>query len=183
MNAAEKLMLTMNEELEEHSYVTITVTSICEKSQVSRPTFYHHFLSLADLVLKSLKHRLDTDVYPFETWEDWLDHTRELLDYLREHHDYFVHAYDRDVRRASSHYFDRILSEYLEERQEALDYRLEEKEKNFICGIYSGVIVSLINEYIATDMTLDPDFLVSQYNSLLKGSIDRAINSCKEANQ
>ena len=181
MNAAEKLMETMNRELEEHAYVTITVTSICEKSQVSRPTFYHHFLSLADLVLKSLKHRLDTDVYPFETWEDWLDHTRELLEYMRENHNYFVHAFDRDVRRASSHYFDRILSEFIEEREQALDHQLAPEEKNFICGIYSGVIVSLHNEYIATDMALDPDFLVSQYNSLLVGSIDRAIQSCMDA--
>ena len=181
MNAAEKLMMTMNRELEEHPYVTITVTSICEKSQVSRPTFYHHFLSLADLVLKSLYTRLRSDVYPFENWEDWVDHISNLLDYMRENHNYFVHAFDRDVRRASVHYFDRILSEYLIERQEALGHHLSQQEENFICGLYSGVIVSLFNEYIASDMTLDPDFLVSQYNSLLVGSIDRAIKSCMDA--
>ena len=73
MNAAEKLMLTMNQELENKPFKSITVTRICQLSNVSRPTFYHHYNTLSDLACKSMNYRLFNDIYDFKTWEDWID--------------------------------------------------------------------------------------------------------------
>ena len=178
MNAAEKLMLTMNQELENKPFKSITVTRICQLSNVSRPTFYHHYNTLSDLACKSMNYRLFNDIYDFKTWEDWIDCAEKVILYMRDHKGFFINAFCPQVLQAGTRYFDRIISDYIERRQTAFDCRLKNEDKAFISHIFSGIIVSLFNEYTKAEMSIDPDFLSSQVSSLLDGSVDRAIRGC-----
>lgn len=182
MIAAEKLMVAMNKELDKHSFSSITVTSICQKSHVSRPTFYHHFTSLADLACRSIFYRISNDIAELHSWEDWLSHLPELIDYMHDHHAYFANTGDLvAVKQRAVAYFDHILHKSVKEYEDQLNVHLKEEDELFISHIYSGIFISLFSEYSASGTTVDPKFLATQFRSILDDGVERAIKNCVQA--
>lgn len=53
------LVAAVEEVLEQGAWSELTIGTLCARAQVSRPTFYQHFTSTADLLGVTIRHRLD----------------------------------------------------------------------------------------------------------------------------
>ncbi|WP_244930102.1 TetR/AcrR family transcriptional regulator [Nocardioides sp. W7] len=53
------LVTAVEEVLEQGSWAELTIGALCTRARISRPTFYQHFPSMADLLGATIRHRLD----------------------------------------------------------------------------------------------------------------------------
>ena len=171
--AEQKLKKAIVELLGDKPLGEITVTLVCEKSNVSRPTFYHHFDSLADLALRATVTYIPFDVSSDSTWEDWISNFKSLLLRIKENPTYYRNLLNSSTTISAVYYLKELAGTYLEKRLPAKD-ALKDNDKHMIARAMSGIYISFLTEYINSDFSVDPDNLNYLCHTILEDTISRA---------
>lgn len=83
---------SFKELLKEKPVARITVKEICERSEINRATFYHHYKDPYDLLEQIEKGMLDNlaDVLCKENFHDMEAFYRKILDAMKEHGEWYI---------------------------------------------------------------------------------------------
>ncbi len=183
MYAEEKLKIAMLSLLETEPFSDITVTKVCLHSKVSRPTFYHHYTSLANLAFQSVLYRTSKDLPGIESWEDLLIQFRDLLLYLRDNKTLCDHISSPEVRREFMIYLESLLKKAVKRQETLLNYYLSPINEQFVSHSFAEMFISLIREYFSSDMTIDPNIVTTQCQALLGNAVATSIRGFMRLDQ
>lgn len=183
MYAEEKLKIAMLSLLETEPFKNITVTKVCLHSNVSRPTFYHHYTSLANLAFQSVLYKLTREFPSIETWEDLLAGFKQILLFFQGEHALCSHLESPDVRSESLVYLEALLKKAIKRQETLLNYHLSPINEQFVARSYAEIFIALIREYFASDMTLDPEIVDTQCQAMLGNAVGTSIRGFMRLDQ
>ncbi len=183
MYAEEKLKIAMIDLMETEPFEKITVTKLCKQSNVSRPTFYHHFTSLGSLAFEAMVYQV-TKLYPgIQTWEDWLDHIKPVMLFMRDHK-YLVHNCGAaSIHEEAAAFLTRLIKKSIKRQETLLNYHLSAINEGFVTRLYAETYLALMIEFAASDMTIDPDIIDTQCKALLGDAVVNALRGFMRVDQ
>ena len=182
MYAEEKLKIAMLSLLEAESFDNISVTKVCLHSNVSRPTFYHHYTSLADLAIQSLYYSLSREVAALDRWEDWLAHFSNILSFINKNRNLCANMTDPCVRKEALGFIEQLLKKAVRRQETLLNYHLSAVNEQFVAHSYAEIYISLIQEYLEND-TIDPGVVVLQCEAMLDNAVNTSIRGFMRLDQ
>ncbi len=187
MNSDKKIKRCFRELLKIKSFDRITVTEICELSDVSRRTFYNHFDDLYALLYRVLNDGAEDlksrkvvaslkGPGKDKTWEPALE--IGIL-YFREMKDVISNIYGSEewelikshlIKTISSH-----LSIAVKSASERAGVTLDPEDEEFLSGFYTSVFMMVVERDIVGGMQDDPKWIVDYIKTLLDPSFDNAV--------
>ena len=90
MNAVTKIKGALLALLRDHSFTSLTVTLICARAGISRPTFYKYFTDKYDLMVTAY----EDDIAKCLQNDSWQEIMIDALSYIREHRQYMQAVLD-----------------------------------------------------------------------------------------
>ena len=90
MNAVTKIKRALLVLLQDHSFTSLTVTLICARAGISRPTFYKYFTDKYDLMITVY----EDDIAKCLQNDSWQKIMIDALSYIREHRQYMQAVLD-----------------------------------------------------------------------------------------
>ena len=172
MYAEEKLKIAMIELMETEPFSKITVTKLCQKSKVSRPTFYHHFSSLANLAFEAILYQTRKEVPDLDSWEDWLNHIYDVLIFMSENKKLFHHICQAGIHSECVSFFCSLLKKTIKRQETLLNYHLSPINESFVTRLYAETYLALLLEYDASNMSVDPTVITNQCSALLSDAVN-----------
>ena len=169
--------------METEPFEKITVTELCKKSNVSRPTFYHHFTSLGNLAFESIVYHVTKLNPDLQTWEDWLNNIKALLVFIREHK-YLIHNCGAaSIHEETVAYLTRLLKKTIKRQETLLNYHLSPINEGFVTRLFVETYIALITEFSVSDMTIDPAIIETQCKALLGDAVGNALRGFMRVDQ
>ena len=169
--------------METEPFEKITVTELCKKSNVSRPTFYHHFTSLGNLAFESIVYHVTKLNPDLQTWEDWLNNIKTVLVFMREHK-YLIHNCGAaSIHEEAVAYLTRLLKKTIKRQETLLNYHLSPINEGFVTRLFVETYIALITEFSVSDMTLDPEIIETQCKALLGDAVVNALRGFMRVDQ
>ena len=175
MYAEEKLKIAMIELMETMPFEKITVTKLCQRSHVSRPTFYHHYSSLANLAFESIHYQTKGEIPHLETWEDFLIKIKSILNNMHNHQYLFTNFAHFKVHEEAVQYLSQLIKTSIKRQEVLLNYHLSPVNESFITRLHAETYLALLSEYMASDMTMDPDVIAAQCQALLSDAVNTSL--------
>lgn len=175
MYAEEKLKIAMIELMEMDSFEKITVTNLCKQSNVSRPTFYHHFSSLANLAFEAILYQTKNEIPHLQNWEDWLDNISLVLNNVKAHFELFKNFGHVGIHEEAAAYLGQLIKKTIKRQETLLNYHLSPINEGFITRLYAETYLAFLIEYIASNMEVDPSIISSQCHALLGDAINSSL--------
>ena len=183
MYAEEKLKIAMIDLMETEPFEKITVTELCKKSNVSRPTFYHHFTSLGNLAFEAIIYQVTKLNPDLQTWEDWLNNIKSVLSFMKDHK-YLVHNCGAaSIQEEAAVFLTRLIKKAIKRQETLLNYHLSTINEGFITRLYAETYIALMIEFSASDMTIDPDVVDTQCKALLGDAVVNALRGFMRVDQ
>ena len=151
----------------------ITINDIAEDCGINRMTFYYHFKDIYDLVEWSCLEDARKALEKNKTYDTWQQGFLQIFETVRENKPFVMNVYRcvhrEQVERYLGPLVDRLLLGVINEESDGITVRDEDKQ--FIAQVYSYIFIGLMLDWIKDDMQQDPEKLVSQLATLLKGNI------------
>lgn len=155
----------------------ITINDITEDCGMNRMTFYYHFKDIYDLVEWACLEDARKALNEKKTYDTWQQGLLQIFEAVRENKPFVMNLYrciDREqVEKYLKPLVDQLLLNVINE--EAKEMTVRDEDKRFIAQVYSYVFVGLMLDWIKEDMQADPEQLVSQLATLMKGNIASAL--------
>ena len=155
----------------------ITVTDITEDCGINRMTFYYHFKDIYDLVEWVCMEDAKKALADNKTYETWQQGFVRIFDAVRENKPFIMNVYRcvsrEQVERYLNPLVDKLIVGVVEEQSVGMVVRQEDKD--FIARVYSYIFVGIMLDWIASDMTGDPETIVDKLATVIKGDIYSAL--------
>lgn len=151
----------------------ITINDIAEDCGINRMTFYYHFKDIYDLVEWACLEDARKALEEKKTYDTWQQGFLQIFLAVRENKPFVMNVYRcvhrEQVERYLKPLVDNLLLGVINE--EAAGMTVREEDKRFIAQVYSYVFVGLMLDWIKDDMQDDPERLIRQLATLIKGNI------------
>lgn len=155
----------------------ITINDIAEDCGINRMTFYYHFKDIYDLVewicLEDARKALEEK----KTYSTWQQGFLQIFKVVHENKLFVMNVYrcvhQEQVEQYLKPLVDHLLLDVIEE--EAIGMAVREEDKKFVAHMYSYIFVGLMLDWVKDDMRQDPEKLVNQLATLIKGNIASAL--------
>ena len=172
---------SLKELLVEKPLSKITVNDITQKCDINRQTFYYHFQDIIDLVEWICIEDADKALKNKDTYENWVDGFLSIFKLLEADKIYIINIYKSVSLELLQKYLYKlvypIIYSVVAEKTENKPVR--EDDKKFITNFYMYSFVAIVLEWVKNDMKDDPKRIVDRVSSIVKGTIDQAINNLK----
>ena len=151
----------------------ITINDIAEDCGINRMTFYYHFKDIYDLVEWSCLEDARKALEEKKTYDTWQQGFLQIFQAVQENKPFVMNVYRCVHREQVETYLKPLVDQLLLDviTEEAAGMTVRDEDKRFIAQVYSYVFVGLMLDWIKDDMQQDPEKLVSQLATLLKGNI------------
>lgn len=155
----------------------ITVKDIVEDCEVNRQTFYYHFQDIYALVewiyLNEAAKALDGK----KTYDTWQQGFYQIFEFMLENKLFVENTYRSLTREYLERYlydvtFDLLIC-VVEEQAGNMNVSIENKK--FIADFYKFAFVGLVIDWIRTGMKEDPQKMIQQTATLIKGDFKKAL--------
>lgn len=152
----------------------ITVKDLVEECGVNRQTFYYHFDDVYDL-LEWVFEEDANKVLPDEIfYDEWREHVVMFFRYLQNNRSFVLNIYNSQNRSYLLRYFKRRLHYCIHGFAVivAEGKNVEWSDLEFVCELYSHLIVGLISQWLDANMELPPEIVEEKLMRVLDGSIE-----------
>lgn len=151
----------------------ITINDIAEDCGINRMTFYYHFRDIYDLVEWACLEDARKALAEKKTYDTWQQGFLQIFEAVRENKPFIMNVYrcvDREqVERYLRPLVDNLLLGVINEEAKGMNVR--EEDRKFIAQVYSYVFVGLMLDWIKDDMPDDPEGIIRQLSTLIRGNI------------
>ena len=155
----------------------ITVTDITEDCGINRMTFYYHFKDIYDLVEWCCQEDASRALAGKKTYETWQQGLLQIFEAVRENKPFILNVYRSVSREQVENYLYKVtyalLDGVVEEQAQGMSVRQEDKA--FLATLYQYMFVGLMLDWIKSDMTGDPQSIVSRLELAIHGNIRAAL--------
>lgn len=163
-----------------HPLDQITVTDIAKKCGISRRTFYHYYQDIYQLpeeLFLAETRKILKDKTDFRTWEDWFI---KMMEFAFQNKTAVTHIYHSVRREYLERYIfsiaDKTLTDYIARLAE--DSGCNQTDICMLASFYTSAVVGLAFDWIRRGMIEDPKVVIVKYVSLLKGTVQCALDNC-----
>ena len=152
----------------------ITVKDLVELCGVNRQTFYYHFDDVYDL-LEWVFEEDANKVLPEEIfYDEWREHVVMYFQYLIDNRSFVLNIYNSQNRSYLLRYFKRRLHYCIHGFAVivAEGKNIEWSDLEFVCELYSNIIVGLISQWLDSNMELPVEITSEKLMQVLDGSVE-----------
>ena len=155
----------------------ITINDIAEDCGVNRMTFYYHFKDIYDLVEWSCVEDASKALQNYKTYDTWEQGFVKIFYAVKENKPFVMNVYRCVSREQVETYLaplvDNLLMGVVDEQSGDLVVR--EDDKKFVAKIYSYIFVGIMLEWIAADMSGEPEVIVEKLATVIHGDVRSAL--------
>lgn len=155
----------------------INVSMICEKLDISRKTFYYHFIDINDLLETIYKVLINKLVGSNYTIKNWQDGYKEIFKFIHENQKLVKNTFYSNKRSLLDKYLYKVCESYIvpmiKKENEIIDLKMLILMSDFIKYALCGFVFN----YIESNFKVDYNILVKDIHILLDGSIKNMINN------
>jgi probable dihydroxyacetone kinase regulator len=155
----------------------VTVSGLAADAGVNRQTFYSHFSDVYDLARWVYTTEIANHIMAHASYAEWADGFRELLAYMKEHHDQ-AYAVIRSLKHSElESFFYRSLREMMQVIVAELEVglRLRPADREFVIDHYTLAVLGHLLHWLATDMRENPYVLVERVEFVLHGAVRESL--------
>ncbi len=170
--------------LNTHPLDQITVTDIAKRCGISRRTFYHYYQDIYQLpeeLFLAETRKILKDKTDFHTWESWFI---KMMEFAFQNKTAVTHIYHSVRREYLERYIfsiaDKTLTDYI--MRLAKNSNCDPADVCMLASFYTSAVVGLAFDWIRRGMQEDPEAVIVKYVSLLKGTLQCALDNCSEQN-
>lgn len=155
----------------------ITVKDLVEDCGVSRQAFYYHFSDIYALVEWIFMEETSAALADHCNVDTWQQGYCCVLKRMRENKNLVLNSYRSLSRENLEAFMYRVLYQviYPVVEEQAAGLRVEKKHKAFIARFYSLAIVAMGLDWVRTGMREEPEEIVEQVATLVKGDFRKAL--------
>lgn len=140
----------------------ITINDLVNECGVNRQTFYYHFKDIYDLLEWTYEHELIDKVEENINIENWQENVKQIFQYLIENKRFVINTYNSISRQyllnVLFNQYNDLIMKLIEEL--AVKYDVKEADKLFIATFYKYGFTGIIEEWIMSNMSEDPEILL-----------------------
>ncbi len=158
----------------------ITISDITEDCGISRMTFYYHFQDIFGLIEWSCMEDASKALAGNKTYSTWQEGFLDIFHEVEKNKPFIMNVYNSVSREQVENYLYSVTFGLLMGvvNEEAAKYSVRDEDKKFIANIYKYVFVGLVLDWIKGDMKGDPQVIIDKLDTVIHGSIDRALERC-----
>lgn len=160
----------------------ISVSKLASEANVSRQTFYYHFIDVLDLASWVFETEIADHVLEHAGYEHWARGFEQLLTYMRERRS---EAY-AVIHSLKPHTLERFMFQQFRIMMRAImcelrgDLDISEESCCLVVDHFATVVLGYIVRWLAEDMETDPADLVPKLEFLLRGQVRGALEAQAE---
>lgn len=155
----------------------ITINDLVNECGVNRQTFYYHFKDIYDLLEWTYEHELIDKVEENINIENWQENVKQIFQYLIENKRFVINTYNSISRQyllnVLFNQYNDLIMKLIEEL--AVKYDVKEADKLFIATFYKYGFTGIIEEWIMSNMSEDPEILLKKLDIMISGSFEEAL--------
>ena len=155
----------------------ITINDIAEDCGVNRMTFYYHFKDIYDLVEWSCVEDASKALQNDKTYDTWEQGFVRIFYAVKENKPFVMNVYRCVSREQVETYLaplvDDLLMGVVEEQ--SANFVVRDEDKKFVAKIYSYIFVGIMLEWIAADMSGEPEVIVEKLATVIHGDVRSAL--------
>lgn len=178
-NAADAIIDSFKQLLNNKSIDKITVKEICEHCDVNRQTFYNHYTDIMGIFKHIFFYELSADIAQNRTIENWSGGFLATMNYLKRNSKMILHVYNSSYWPEANNYFRslsfRLLDNVVKECAEKIGADLKEKDQCFIVCFYRNVFLGLMIDWISEGMKEEPEVILKKLLIMITGNISRSV--------
>ncbi len=168
--------------LAEKPYNKITIGDIAQRCDINRQTFYYHFHDIIELTEWICETEGAGALKKTAAYSTWREGFLRIFEILRQDKVFVTNIYRHTPIEYLNRYLYRLTYEliYKVVAEQATSMDVCKEELEFIANFYKYGIVGIVTEWIASDMTDDPEIIVERMYRLIGGSIQNALNKAAQ---
>lgn len=159
--------------LKEKSFDSITVSEICERSDVHRATFYKHFNDKNEFLafcIESLLNDIDmtelqTDLSPENIKKSCTVFVRVIFEYISKHKYIFSAVFSSNQSIVFNHQLEKMVTSFCLEKFSSVLKEIPEFKLELLSNFYSGAVLGALKWYVTqeSDCTLDDIYVFFEH--------------------
>lgn len=174
MDAFEKL-------LGEEPFNKVTILSICRKAKVNRQSFYYHFQSLTDLLVRTLKRGLKEEQQSWGACRLPSKGYVILLSYIKNNAEMIRNIYNSSYKGIMMETFveagQGLVENLVRLEAEEKDIHIEDQDVRYVRGYFQYSFVGTLNQFIENNMEGDTTTLTTVCAKILRISIRSVLDT------
>lgn len=176
-NAKEAFAGSLKKMLDRKTLDHITVKDIVEDCGVSRQAFYYHFSDIYDLVEWIFIEESSAALANNRDIDTWQQGYCRVLKRMRDNKSLVINSYRSISREYLENFMYKVLYQviYPVVEEQAAGMNVEKRHKEFIAHFYSLAIVAMGIDWVRTGMKEDPNDIVDQVATLVKGDFKKVL--------
>lgn len=155
----------------------ITINDIAEDCGVNRMTFYYHFKDIYDLVEWACVEDAGKALQNNKTYDTWEQGFVRIFYAVKDNKPFVMNVYRCVSREQVESYLaplvDNLLMGVVEEQSDGLVVR--DEDKKFVAKVYSYILIGIMLEWIAADMSGEPEVIVDKLATVIHGDVRSAL--------
>jgi len=167
--------------LNKKSMDKVTVKEICTQCGVNRQTFYYYFKDIMDILNFIIFEELAVEIAQNRTFETWEDGFLSTMHYLKKNSKMILHIYKSSYWNEAKVYFvefsNKLLNHVVDECENNLDVKLQDKDQLFIVNFYRHVFNGLMMDWVSEGMKEEPEVILRKLLLMITGSIPRSVDA------
>ncbi|MBN1045598.1 TetR family transcriptional regulator [Clostridium botulinum] len=157
----------------------ITIQEISQDCGLNRRTFYRHFSDIYDLVGWIYQTEIENHISQYIDFPHWKDALLDLFNYFlfNKEISHFIVKFS-DHKYLENFLYGAILK-FVQPviQKESYPLALSQHKKEFLSNFYALSFTSILIQWINKGMEESPDEIVENISLILKGSINRILDS------
>lgn len=151
----------------------ITVTSIAEKCEINRNTFYYHYKDIYEILSEIFQKEIQKVIEEYNDTLSWEESFLLAAEFALENKRAIYHIYNSIRREELEDYIynvsGNIMTRYVEKKSE--DIPTSEGDKNLIATFYQCALTEMVLRWIEGGMEEDTDLIIRRIGQLFNGNI------------
>ncbi|MGR3742257.1 TetR/AcrR family transcriptional regulator C-terminal domain-containing protein [Companilactobacillus sp. DQM5] len=174
-NTKLKLSNALKEMMETQSIDHITVNQLSEFANVSRNTFYYHFIDIHDALSWTYNHEVIEQLDNYQNQQYWKDGIKLVLDYIEENQKFCLNTFRSLNRDLLNHFLYEHLFSMVVEVVDEINDECSEQLRDEIGNFYSWAIVAQIVQWLVTNLTESKEEFLNRMYTMLHTTIAHVI--------
>ena len=176
------LVQSLKKCLEEKPIDRVTINDIVDDCGLNRMTFYYHFSSIYDCFIWGATEEVKEALEQCRSHNTWDEGLLAIFRKAEENKTYVINVYRSINREDLERHLYSLVSELLLPmlKEESRQYRVSEKDLEFILDFYKFSIVGTLLKWISSNMEESPEDIVQQFRLMLQDTVGKILQRFSE---
>ena len=175
------ISMALRELVKEKPLNRITIGEIADRASINRQTFYYHFQDIIDLVRWMLSTEAGRQIEGNRTYDTWQKGYLAVFRTIESDRQFILNIYHHIPRQYLMDYLysvtTNLLLDVVREKTRDLGVRVREEDIDFIANFFKYSLVGIVLDWIDHDMEEDAGKIVSRLDSIIHGTIEKALSN------